>query len=280
MDGNPVFCPECENEDESGVIVTSVGRLLFSATTGFVVVLCAQSALLGQAARVAAPPKEITVSVPFVGCSSSGQVVELAAPKGGTPSLQIGPSDAQALAYYKSADGLAILAPRGWYCEGASGSGGFALFLSPDPHVSARFGLGGPAIEINHVTSENSGRFEVAEIMARVFPAYKAFASEVLKGMDFPIPAGPYPKDSLVFRGKTIVEYNTPAQTDGLGNFHSWLGKNDLPIRGMAIIVDDPQNGDRGPDLVLLSVRVPPRLTGLIPAIVSQVERETRGGRR
>jgi hypothetical protein len=124
------------------------------------------------------------------------------------------------------------------------------------------------------MTSGASGRYEIAEIMARVFPEYRTFASRVMEGIDLPLPAGPYPKDTLRYRGKTIVEYNTPAQTEGLGNFHSWLGKNDLPIKVAAIIAEPPDGGD-GPDVVLLSVRVPPALAGLIPVIVAQVERDT-----
>jgi hypothetical protein len=193
--------------------------------------------------------------------------------------VPISSKDAQALAYYRSADGIGLLAPRGWYCEGVSGSGGYALFLSPKPISHGVFGwhgLEGPAIEINHMTSGASGRIEIAEIMARVFPAYRAFASSVMEGMG-PLPAGRYPKDTLMYRSKTIVEYNTPAQTEGLGNFNSWLGKIDLPIRGAAIIIGDPPNIGEGPDLVLLSVRVPPALAGLIPVIVAQVERDTVG---
>jgi hypothetical protein len=130
------------------------------------------------------------------------------------------------------------------------------------------------------MTSGASGRYEIAEIVARVFPAYRAFATSVMEGIDLPLPAGRYPKDTLMYRGKTIVEYNTPAQTEGLGNFHSWLGKNDLPIKGAAIIIGDPPNVGDGPDVVLLSVRVPPGLAGLIPVIVAQVERDTVGAAR
>jgi len=198
--------------------------------------------------------------------------------------VPISSKDAQALAYYRSADGIGLLAPRGWYCEGASGSGGYALFLSPTPLHHGLFsgleGLEGPAIEINHMTSENSGRYDIAEIMARVFPEYRAFATGVLGGMDLPFPAGPYPFDTLSYMGKTIIEYNTPAQTEGLGNFHSWLGKNDLPIRGAAMITGYPPNVFGRPDLVLLSVRLPPALAGLIPAIIGQAERETVGAPR
>jgi hypothetical protein len=58
-----------------------------------------------------------------------------------------------------------------------------------------------------------------------------------------------------------------------LGSFDSWLGKSDLPITGAAIIVGDPPNVRNGPDLLLLSVRVPHDLAGLIPVIVGQFER-------
>ena len=98
--------------------------------------------------------------------------------------------------------------------------------------------------------------------------------------MDLRLPAGPYPKDTLTYRGKAIVEYGTPAQTEGLGNFHSWLGKNDLPIKGAVIVISDPPNAGDGPGVVLLSVRVPPALAGLVPVIVGQFERDTVGVHR
>jgi hypothetical protein len=101
-----------------------------------------------------------------------------------------------------------------------------------------------------------------------------------MKMLDLPIPAGPYPNDTLGYRGKTIVEYNTPAQMEGLGNFDSWMAKNDYPIRGAAIIISDSPDNVDGPDLVLLSVRVPPALARLTPVIVGQAERDTIGAVR
>lgn len=228
---------------------------------------CSRSPLLAQA--------QPTASLSFVGCESSGQIEKLAAPKGTRKSVHVSPEDAVALAYYSSGDGIGLVGPRGWYCEGASGSGGSVLFLSPKPvhrTESGWDGLDGPTIAFNHISSENSGRYEVAEVLARVFPAYRSFAMRVLKDFDLPFPSGPYPKDSLTFRGKTIVEFNTPARTEGLGNFHSWLGKNDLPIQGAAIVVGT--DAADSPDVVLLSVRFPPALVRLIPVIVGQAERD------
>jgi hypothetical protein len=193
--------------------------------------------------------------------------------------MPIRPREAQALAYYKSADGIGILAPRGWHCEGVSGSGGYALYLSPKPihHDAGGWkGLDGPAIEVNHITSGASGRYEIAEIMARVFPAYRQSGRKLLREMDLTAPSGPFPKDTLVYRGKKMLEYTTPAHTEGLGNFHSWLGKNGLPIRGAAVIV----GGEDGPDVVLLSVRVPSSLTSVVPVIVGEFQRETNRSSR
>jgi hypothetical protein len=235
-----------------------------------------------QATGAAAKEEGPATSVPFVGCASSGQSERLEAPSGTNKRAPMSSEDAQALAFYESANGIGILAPRGWYCAGVWGSAGSALFVSPSPihqGASGGHGLDGPAIEVNHLTSENSGRYEIAELMGRVFPAYRTLATEIMSGIDLPLPAGPYPKDTLKYRGKTTVEYETPAHTEGLGNFHSWLGKSGLPIKGAAILSDDgPAAGVRF-DLVLLSVRVPPSLTGLVPAIVGQFERDTIGSR-
>jgi hypothetical protein len=254
-------------------------------TAGIILTLHARPPLFAQTTGVASNPPEAPVSVPFVGCASSGQIEMVAAPKGTSRSVTISPADAQAFAYYESADGIGLLAPRGWHCEGVSGSGGYALFLSPKPihhSVSGWEGLEGAAIEVNHMYGGTSGRLNVAQIIARVFPAYRAFGVRALEMYDLPVPSHPYPKDSLKYIGKAIVEYKTPAQTDGLGNFDSSLRKNDMPIVGAAILLVDPlpkPDGDP-PDAVLLSVRVPAKLTRLTPQIVRYAERNTLAAAR
>jgi hypothetical protein len=115
-----------------------------------------------------------------------------------------------------------------------------------------------------------SGRFEVAKIVARVFPAYRQFAQNVIAegvepASDFPF--GPYPSDKLNYRGKNIVEFETPANTDGLGT-NSRLQKNASSIKGVAII------GGADTNLTLLSARVSESENDLIPAMVGQAEKE------
>jgi len=131
-----------------------------------------------------------------------------------------------------------------------------------------RSGFVGPIIEVSHSLSNTGQRSHVAEIIARVFPEYMAFATHLMEeGTGEPLKLGPYPKDALTYRSNRMAEYKTPAQTDGLGT-HSWLKKNGSPIEGVAILVGPT------PDLLLLSVRLPPELNGLTSVIIRQFERD------
>src|SRR5262245_1162119 len=90
----------------------------------FVSILC--SALLGCAHETP------VVMVPFVGCKSDGQVGPLDAPDGVEQGVRVSAEAASKLAYYKS-ENLGVLAPRGWFCFGTYGSGGYGIFVAPTP---------------------------------------------------------------------------------------------------------------------------------------------------
>ena len=228
-------------------------RIYLCGIGGMIFALCAQPRLLAQQKEEG--PQPTAVSVPFIGCKSGGQVAP-EAPKGTSTSVRITAQEAQGLAYYESAPGLGVLAPRGWHCFGTYGSGGDALFVSPQSIDTPLFapgwkGFAGPAIEFAHRFGDTFGRFAVAEVIARVFPAYKMFATHVMEEIPAsPFTFGPYSKDSLTYKRTTVVEYKTPAQTEGLGT-HSSLLKNGSPIEGVAILIGQT------PDLLLLSVRLP-----------------------
>ena len=231
-----------------------------------------QTSLLGQ--EKAARPQRTAVSVPFVGCKSDGQAGPQEAPEGTTRSVPITQKAAQALAYYEIGLGTAVLAPRGWYCFGTYGSGGQSLVVSPQPIDAVSIfstkwgGFAGPAIAVSFDFGEGSGLFQVVRIIARVFPAYRSFVTGVMEGFDQDsYTFGPYSTDVLIYKSQRLVEYKTPAQTEGLGT-HSWFKKNGSPIEGVAMLVGET------PDLVLLSVRLPPELNGLTSVIVHQVERD------
>jgi hypothetical protein len=104
---------------------------------------------------------------------------------------------------------------------------------------------------------------------ARVFPSRREFLSEVteesrLPAKDFSF--GPYATDLLTYKTKTIVEYRTPAKTEGLGTFP--LAKSLEPIGGVALLVGPYGN------LYHLAVRLPRAQEHLTRSIISQFERD------
>jgi len=203
------------------------------------------------------------------------------APQGDSKVVQLDASIAQRLAYYKAEDGPGVLAPRGWYCFGAYGSNGAFLLVAPQPikgddlFSSTWRGITGPAVQASESSGGTSGRFEVARVIARVFPAYKAFARSVIEEGIEPagnFPFGPYPNDKLTYRSDRVVEYQTPPHSEGLGTI-SRLKMNDYPIDGVAILQGTT------PDLLLLTVRLPPDMNNLTAHIIGQVQRESAGSR-
>jgi hypothetical protein len=130
-------------------------------------------------------------------------------------------------------------------------------------------GFEGPAIQISTTLGDTSGRFTVARTIARLFPAQSSFVRTVIaEGIEPPsaFPFGPYPGDKLTYRGAEVVEYETPANSDGMGTA-SLLLKNANPIYGVAILsVEEPE-------LVTLHIRLPPSVANLVPAIIADTER-------
>jgi len=220
-------------------------------------------------------------SVPFVGCPSDGQVGYLGPPEGKGVTFWLTKEEADGLAFYKAEMGPGVLAPRKWHCFGEYGSSGSTLFVTPQ-HIdrSAVFSaepraFTGPVVALASMDGGTSGRSFVADVIARVFPAYRSFAVEVARMFDKhprSLPKGPYPGDTLHRRSSTVVEYETPARTDGLGT-GAWVGKGDLPICGAAVLLT---RADQAPQLLLLAVRVPEAAKGMTPAITQAVERGQR----
>ncbi len=233
--------------------------------------------LLAQTKSEGPIQKAPIVRVPFVGCRSDGQVGPMAAPKGTEKVVQIDVSASRRLAYYKGNYTSGVLAPRGWHCFETYGSNGSTLFVTPQPikesnlFSTAGGGFAGPAVQVSAIIGGTSGRFEVARIIARVFPAQMAFVQSVIdEGIEpaSEFPSGPYPNDKLLFQDARIVEYQTPPRSEGLGTV-SRLQKTDDPIDGAAILQGET------PDLLLLAVRLPPDIDDLKSIIIRQVERDS-----
>jgi hypothetical protein len=268
-------------------IVTETGlKVSFKMIKRVVLILCVfitampftlrEELLLFAQSKTYAHPQKPLAQVPFVGCASDGQVGPVKAPTGQSKLVPISAETASRLAYYKSEYGFGVLAPRGWSCFGVYGSYGSALYVSPE-HITASNlfsstwgGFTGPAIELAGETGDTSGRFGVARVIARVFHARRQFVEDVIEeGIELAssFPLGPYPGDKLVYRNDQTVEYETPANTDGLGT-NSRLKKSAYPISGVAILTGET------PDLMFLAVRLPPDLTDLTSPVIQQPERD------
>ena len=222
-------------------------------------------------------------SVPFVGCASDGQLGPRKAPQGKRKSVALSPASANQLAYYQAKQGSGVLAPRGWHCFSTYGSSGGSLFVAPQTIDSQLIfsekwkGFSGPVVQLSDSLGGTSGRFEVASIIARIFPAHKVFVAKVIAegfapAADFPF--GPYPKDKLRYVSKEVVEYETPPQTEGLGTRFR-LQKSDTVVAGAEILMGPEEELD----LISLSVRLPQGSENLTRAIVQQVEHEAATNR-
>jgi hypothetical protein len=220
-------------------------------------------------AAVCAP----AATVPFVGCFGEGQLAS-SAPQGSPTSLSISLSVAAKLAHYDDGQ-QQVLAPRGWNCYARFGSGGFTLYVSPQPIdpqklFSAKWtGFSGPVVILDHIFGDTSGAWDVAKVIAHVFPKHLEFTRKVMAGNYLPaseFPTGPYPADRLKYKSAEMVEFETPAGADGLGTIDD--PKNSMAVRGAAQLI-----GDETPDLLLLTVRLPPELGDLAPVIIQQFER-------
>jgi hypothetical protein len=230
------------------------------------------------AATAAQEPAHLHSSIPFVGCKADGQIGPQPAPHKPPLHLPLAPTAVNRLAYYEGPEGNGVLGPRDWYCFETYGSNGSSLFVSPTPLNPKQFfgsnwkGFTGPVIQISSMIGDTSGRFAVAEVIARVFPAHRDFvddiiAEELRPATDFPF--GPYPDDHLTYKSKELVEYVTPPNHKGLGT-SSWLLPNQQPVLGVAMLTGEELS------LTQLSLRLPASMNDLASIII----RETEQGKR
>jgi hypothetical protein len=223
------------------------------------------------------------VRAQFVGCDSDGQSGPLVAPKSPRGNVMVRRDVARSLVYYEAENGPGVLGPRGWHCFGAYGSNGFVLVVSPDP-VSFqlwmdRSQLRRSAVEVSQRFGGTSGRFDVAATIARLFPNYRDFVRRVADDgsgaslKDFPV--GKFPDDILTYRGKSVVEFRTPAGTTGLGTA-SFLDPDGGAIDGVAIIGGPVEE----PNVVRAAIRLPAELAGMSRVVIEQLEQQAARGRQ
>jgi hypothetical protein len=222
----------------------------------------AASALAAPASGAALKP------APLVACASDGQMGLTAPPKRKIATPRLSAGEAQRLAYYASAD-LGVLAPRGWHCFGLSGSNGSILIVTPERHGSElldpKISIKGPAVEFIARDGETSGRFDVADAAADLFPAAKDFVRQVAaEGLEPLKPWKPAASDRITSRSADRVEFVTAADREGLGTLGRLAPSRD-PIGG-AILLEP----DDGMGLLVLHVRLAPKDSQVASTIVEQ----------
>ena len=221
---------------------------------------------------IAAATPPVSGKLEFVGCPSDGP--QGSAPPSAPPRElpDYPPEVAARLAYYASGN-LTVVAPRGWHCVGRSGSSGADLLVTPE--VQAASGgpsnldkkASGPAIFASRSFGTETGRAQVARIAARVFPIAKKFVQAVVAKSPesrSAIHFAPYPNDAVTRPSDTDIEFETPANKDGLGT-DGRLEKNGQPIVGAAML-----NGDM--DLFMIAVRLPPEDKDLVATTMQAFE--------
>jgi hypothetical protein len=214
--------------------------------------------------------------VPFVGCASNDQGGPHPAPTTpGTHKIDIPERDASQLAYYEGTESAGVLAPRGWHCFEISGSDGVWLAITTEAITADSFrkGFTGPVVLLSVALAGTSGRFEVADVAARVFPAYRDFVRARIEEDDF-VPKTrfvfhTFPGDKMTYQSDHQVEFTTSSNTRGLGTYY-WLKPSNLPIIGFASLV--PNHTE--PDLTLLAIRLPKEFAPLTAIIRETAEKK------
>ncbi len=215
----------------------------------------------------AQPMFSITGPVPTVSCDSDGQVGFRPGPEDRKPRLEISPWAARYLADYESAD-LGVLGPRGWHCVGLYGSSGSILIVTPEQHSADDIFksndrlITGPAVVLAKSIADTSGRFTVAKVSARLFPSMAGFVRQVVaEGIEpeSDFPAGPYPGDRITRQNESMLSYETPSDSDGMGT--EVLAKDGNPINGTAILVKA--------GLLQLNTKLPGALSFLTSEIIT-----------
>ena len=226
-------------------------------------------AVTAPAAPAASPAR---AEVPVIGCPSDGQQGPQPPPppRPPEPVPRLAPSAAARLAYYVSNE-LAVFAPHGWRCLALEGSNGSMLVVTPERHsFEDLHDLHGPAVQISLSFGGTSGRFEVAEAIARFFPDHMAFATEVgAEGiLDQPLPSGPFPADRIERAGSDVVLFTTPPNARGQGTA-SLLAANAEAIEGALLLIGSADE----PSLIQISVRLPGSNADLAPLVIGEVRR-------
>ena len=199
-------------------------------------------ALLGTAHAGNSP----TAQVPFVGCPAIGGAdsERSAIPHDAPKSLSSQPTVRPArIAYYRAEEGPGVFAPRGWHCRTWHGSNGAFIIVTPTepPDATPREPVKDQGVVAVESYGGTSGRFDVAEVSARLFQDVMADFIARVKAEGFPSPdfskIKPYPDDQYTYLTPKLVKFTTPAHHEGIGT-GIFVPSAD-PVRGLVGLSPD-----------------------------------------
>jgi hypothetical protein len=178
--------------------------------------LCCHENRFGRQSRSSNP-----VACPAIGgAGAEPRAAPHPAPKSLPNQTTVG---AARIAYYRAAEGPGVFAPRGWHCQTWSGSNGAFIIVTPSapPQIIPREPVKGRGVMAIESYGGTSGRFDVAEVSARLFPDVMADFIARVKAEGFPSPdfskIKPYPDDKYTYLNPKLVTFTTPAHHDGIG---------------------------------------------------------------
>jgi hypothetical protein len=255
--------------------IRMLGLVLIAAAIGLPAIALAQE----TEPKVWVSTKDHPIArIAVVGCASQGDTDnEPSMPPENTEKIiEIDKKLSHRVSFYTAYGAPLVLGPQGWNCLEIFGANGNTLYIAPDLfHKEDLFakdgGFRGPAIEVSEVDGDTPGRFEVARVIARVFPAHKAFAQKVINEGVVPADTfhfGPYPTDQVTAKGDDLVEFETPPQSLGLGTM-SKLHKNPFPIDGTIKL-----GGLLNDKMFRAIVRLEDKDKDLIPVIIKRFEKD------
>src|SRR5262245_25056353 len=220
------------------------------------------SLLLAGSIPSCATPHIQRVTVPYVPCPTDGQVGPITAPNGPPRMVALSAETARQIAYYQGGVGQGVFAPRGWQCRVSYGSAGHWILIAPDTN-EAHLGRPAPlAVTVDVHDGGTSGRFGVADYLARLFPKLGASFIERVKSESIPgveLSPEPYSSDSVKYLNNLTAEFVTPPNTVGLGT--------DVPSEEAThgiVILDTSSDWS----IIALRVRLGSTMQQLVPAIV------------
>ncbi len=223
-----------------------------------------------------------TTTIPFVGCANDGQ--PNTAPSGQPLTINIPKIVGARLALYAGVN-LAVLAPRGWTCEGDESDNLISLFVSPaggDPHT-------GPAIIIESRSRENAfGNIIITSYVERYFPKFANQRDVASIFSDNPsltksdLLAPSYKTDKISYRNSSIMEFQTPSNREGLGSdifdgsrFRSSDAVSHFPTHGLIGLRNQPIPSYQ---IYLAAIRLPTALIIDEPYILRFIAECVEGG--